>query len=121
MAVVLVLEDNADLREMYEEILAIGGHSVLLSETASDARAVLASERPSVMLLDLGIEGGAEGLVAEMRANPDLAGIAVILASGARDLEEWAVALSADGFLQKPFTHEQLIEAVRKVTSHTGA
>lgn len=114
MALVLIVEDNADLREMYEEILAMSGHSVRLAETAGEALAVFAIERPSVVLLDLGVEGGVDEVIAEARRLP---GVAVILASGARDLERWTTALGADSYLQKPFTHEQLIEAVRLATS----
>jgi DNA-binding NtrC family response regulator len=115
VALVLIVEDNADLREMYEEILAMAGHGALLAESGQEALELLASARPAVILLDLGVEGGGEGLLATIRARPELEGMAVILASGARDLAEWAEKLGAAAYLQKPFMHDALIEAVQRV------
>jgi CheY-like chemotaxis protein len=117
VAIVLVVEDNADLREMYEEMLGLAGHEVLLAETAHDAFVALEALRPNVLLLDLGVEGGTQDLVAAIRTRPELARTAVVLASGARDLDKWAQSLGAEAYLQKPFTHEQLIEAVGRVAA----
>lgn len=108
MAFVLVIEDNADLRDMYAEILAIGGHSARAVETAEEALAAIASARPDVAVLDLGIAGGAEPVVEALRQGPP---VALILASGARDLAERAAALGA-AHLQKPFAPDQLLQAV---------
>lgn len=109
MASVLVVEDNADLREMYAEILlGLGGHSTKAVETARDALAALAAERPDVVLLDLGIVGGIDDVVAELRKGPPAA---LILASGARDLAEKAAALGA-AYLTKPFGPDVLLAAV---------
>jgi DNA-binding response OmpR family regulator len=107
---VLVVEDSSDLREMYQEILSMGGHAVHLSETAAEGIAALEGARPDVVLLDLGIAGGVGGLLAALRPETR-----VILASGARDLPERAAALGAAAYLLKPFTPEQLIAAVETV------
>ena len=109
---VLVVEDNADLRDMYQEILALGGHSVRLAETAGEALTALAAERPDVVLLDLGIAGGVATLLESIGA-----GTPIILASGARDLPERATALGAAAYLLKPFGPEQLIDTVERVAS----
>lgn len=108
MAFVLVIEDNADLRDMYAEILAIGGHSARAVETADEALAAIAAARPDVVVLDLGIAGGPDPVVEALRAGSP---VALILASGARDLAERAAALGA-AHLQKPFAPEQLLSAV---------
>jgi DNA-binding response OmpR family regulator len=114
MSSVLVVEDNADLREMYQEILAMGGHSVRLAETAAEALSAVADEAPAVLLLDLGIAGGVTELLAAVGS-----GTRVILASGARELPERAAALGAAAYLLKPFGPEQLIAAVDKVAAGT--
>jgi DNA-binding response OmpR family regulator len=107
---VLVVEDNADLRDMYQEILTMSGHTVRLAETAAEALAIVAEARPDVVLLDLGIAGGITSLTASLGS-----GTHVILASGARDLAERAAALGAAAYLLKPFGPEQLIAAVEEV------
>jgi two-component system nitrogen regulation response regulator NtrX len=106
MASVLVVEDSADLRDMYLEILSLDGHAVRAAETAAEAIAAIGAERPAVVVLDLGIAGGVAELLATLGPGPQ-----VILASGARDLPERAAALGA-AFLLKPFAPEQLLAAV---------
>lgn len=118
MALVLVIEDNADLRDMYAEILAIGGHTARAVETADEAVAAIAAARPEVVVLDLGIAGGPDVVVDALRKGPpgEKGGQpALILASGARDLAERAAELGA-AHLQKPFAPDQLLLAVDKAT-----
>jgi DNA-binding NtrC family response regulator len=114
MATVLVVEDSADLREMYQEILAIEGHVVVTTESVAEALAAAKDERPQVVVLDLGIAGDVGRLVAELGP-----GAKVILASGARDLPERAAALGA-AFLLKPFAPEQLLGAVATAVKRKG-
>lgn len=114
MASVLVVEDNPDLRDMYAEILSMGDHDTRTAETAAEAVAAVQVERPSVLVLDLGIAGGVEPVLAELRGEPR---VAVILASGARDLAERASEIGAQ-YLQKPFGPEQLLEAVERAARH---
>lgn len=115
MASVLVVEDNADLRDMYAEILSLGRHTTRTVETAAEAIAALAAGRPDVVVLDLGIAGGVEPVMAALRATSELSGVRVILASGARDLVERAQTLGT-AYLQKPFAPELLLEAVQRAT-----
>jgi DNA-binding response OmpR family regulator len=112
MCSVLVVEDSADLRDMYAEILLMEGHEVRTAESAGEAAAELARELPQVLLLDLGISGGAVGLLGNLGPQTR-----IILASGARDLAEQAQAMGAAAYLLKPFTPEQLVAAIAKVTS----
>ena len=111
MAAVLIVEDNLDLREMYEEILSLAGHEVRAVETATEAIAALVAAPPAVVLLDLGISGGVQPVVDVLR-NRRLGGTALLLASGARDIAEQAQTLGAAGWLQKPFVPEKLTEAI---------
>ena len=112
MAAVLVVEDNADLCEMYEQILAMRAHAVRTCGTAAEALAILSSEPIDVVLLDLHIVGGAEGLAEAVRKGSKAR---LVLASGARDLSERATAMGAADFLVKPFLPEQLLKTLDKV------
>jgi DNA-binding NtrC family response regulator len=114
MATVLVVEDSADLREMYQEILALDGHVVHTTESAEEARAVAATEKPEVVVLDLGIAGDVGRFVGALGP-----GVKVILASGARDLPERAASLGA-AYLLKPFAPEQLMGAVADAVKPKG-
>jgi DNA-binding NtrC family response regulator len=111
VASVLIVEDNADLREMYQEILAMSGHTTCLAENAGEAITELASSQADVVVLDLGIAGPVPALIDAVRA----VGGRIVLASGAKDLPERAAALGAAAYLQKPFTPELLSETVSSV------
>jgi DNA-binding response OmpR family regulator len=108
---VLIVEDNPDLREMYEEILSFAGHDVRSVETAAEAIAALDARVPAVVLLDLGIMGGAQSIVDALRRR-EPGSTALLLASGAPDLAKQAHALGAVGWLLKPFEPEKLTEAI---------
>ena len=111
MAAVLVVEDSADLRDMYQEILSLEGHTVRTTETADEALVAARAEPPAVVVLDLGIAGDIGRLVAALGPH-----VKVIVASGARDLPERARDLGAT-YLLKPFAPEQLMEAVAAAVS----
>jgi len=103
---VLIIEDSADVRDLYLEILSVDGHTVRAAETAAEGIAAAKAERPEVVVYDSGIAGDVAELLAAL--GPDAR---LILASGARDLPERAAALGA-AYLLKPFVPERLLEAV---------
>jgi two-component system response regulator MprA len=70
--------------------------------------------RPNVVLLDLmmpNLDG--RGVVREMRRDPGLAELPVLLVSGVADLEETAVRLGVEGMLTKPVDPDVLLDHVR--------
>ncbi len=111
MASVLIVEDNADLREMYQEILAMGGHTTSVAENAGDGLSELTNGRADVVVLDLGISGPVAALIEAVQK----ASGRIVLASGAKDLPERAASLGAAAYLQKPFTPELLLSTVESV------
>lgn len=112
---VLVVEDDALIRDAVREVLEIAGYSVLLAEDAQAALQRLETEQPGLILLDLVLPGlTGWGFLAEWREAPRLASIPVVVMSGMVDPEDAAELMGAAGFLRKPFTPDQLIHAVRR-------
>ncbi len=68
----LVIEDNADTREMYRTVLELAGHVVLEASDAAQGLELLKSERPGIALVDIGLPGfdGYE-LARRFRAEPE--------------------------------------------------
>ena len=109
---VLVADDNADMRAYLERILTQGGYEV---EAVDDGGAALAAVRrgplPDLVLTDVmmpGLDGF--GLLRQLRADPSMQGLLVILLS-ARAGEEARVeglAAGADDYLIKPFSAREL-------------
>jgi CheY-like chemotaxis protein len=54
---VLVVDDNEDVAEMTAEMLKMYGYEALTAPDGPSALGVVASDRPDVVLLDLGLPG----------------------------------------------------------------
>ncbi len=54
---VLVVEDNADIRESLRLLLGLWGHEVLLAESGDDGLELALREKPDVALIDIGLPG----------------------------------------------------------------
>jgi len=122
MPVVLLVEDNADTREMYASFLGAEGFRVLEAEDGLQALCQLAGEKPDLMLLDLGLPrlSGVQVLRA-IRQQPRLADLPVVVVSGQLDLLNAADEIAADVICPKPCEPEELLRVVRSVLDRAGA
>jgi DNA-binding response OmpR family regulator len=110
IARVLVVDDDAALRLLCRVNLELEGFAVREAATISEAEAMLAAERPDVVLLDVHL-GGEEthDLLARIRAG----GIPVALVTGSVDIHDYRD--SADAVLPKPFAPQALVETTRRL------
>jgi CheY-like chemotaxis protein len=106
---VLVVDDDASIRECLALALEIEGHAVAQAEDGLDALLALrCGPRPDVIVLDLEmpVMTGWEFREAQLR-DPELAAIPVVVVSSATGL-----AVHADARLAKPFRMEELLEVI---------
>lgn len=108
---ILVVEDDADLREVLAESLRLEGHEVLESVDGLDALERLrGGARPALVVLDL-VMPRMDGrqLLTTMRADAALADIPVVLVTGTppRDLAE-----AVDAILKKPIGIQDLLRCI---------
>jgi two-component system, chemotaxis family, CheB/CheR fusion protein len=116
---VLLVDDEADVREMMASILETCGATVLPAASAEAALEMMAGEarRIDVLLSDIAMPGkNGYDLIREVRAKPDrrLAGVPAAAVTAAAGSEERQRALSA-GFqmhIVKPLRPETLARAV---------
>jgi signal transduction histidine kinase/CheY-like chemotaxis protein len=54
---VLVVEDNADIRESLRLLLGLWGHEVLLAETGGEGLELALQKKPDIALIDIGLPG----------------------------------------------------------------
>ena len=112
---VLIVDDEYGLAEMAGELLAMAGFTVATAINGRLALATLNSMRPDVILLDvmMPIMSGAEVLRA-LRADQSHRDIPVIMmsAAGRENVPEDLLG-SISAFLQKPFTYDELLKALR--------
>jgi CheY-like chemotaxis protein len=117
MAVVLVVDDEADVRLIARVVLTSAGYDVIEAESGEAALERLDGDpRPDAVLLDVRMHGidGWETL-RRMRKDPSASKLPVVIftaqLSSARDAPRpWK---DYEHFLTKPFDPDGLLEAVR--------
>jgi signal transduction histidine kinase len=112
---VLVVDDNADMREYLSALLS-PHYTVAVAADGAAALEHVRLDRPDLVVSDImmpGLDGF--GLVEALRAEPETAAVPIILLS-ARAGEESTVeglASGADDYLVKPFAARELLARVR--------
>jgi len=109
----LLIEDDADLRASIAASLVARNYSVREAATARDGMTAWASNRPDLILLDLGLPD-ADGLDVIGRIRRDAPTPILVLSARhqERDRVE-ALDLGADDYLTKPFGVTELLARVR--------
>ena len=113
---ILVVEDEADTREVFAELLRAEGHRVIAVGSGSEALAYLrGGERPSVILLDMLMPqmDGWQFRKAQ-QGDPRLADIPVVIVSALRTIANSAIRSGAVAFLLKPVAPEELLGTISK-------
>lgn len=124
MTHVLVVEDDADIRSMLAVRMQSAGFAVSVAPDAQIALSAVRRRKPDVIILDLRLPGmsGLE-FCREVRADADLAGTGIVVASaavGEASVAE-AFAAGADQFVTKPFSLAALLGTVRSVARDAAA
>lgn len=111
--VVLLVEDDAGIRRFVRAALESDGFSVHEAATLERGRIELASRRPDLLVLDLGLpDGDGIALLAELRG---WSGIPVLVLSARSDEADKVAALDAgaDDYLAKPFGVGEMLARAR--------
>jgi DNA-binding response OmpR family regulator len=118
VARVLVIEDELVLGQIMTDLLTDEGHELRLARNGREGLHSLRTWKPDVILLDLmmPVMDGWAFRAAQRRLSPDLAGVPVIVLSGARELRTTAEMLGAAVTIAKPFDLDAVAEAVAAVS-----
>jgi two-component system nitrogen regulation response regulator NtrX len=114
---VLVVDDEADIRELVAGILTDEGYAVRTATDSESALAAVKLRKPALLILDIWMQGGGmDGLelLDLVRAlDPDLP---VIMISGHGNIETAVSAIKrgAYEFLEKPFKSDRLLLCVER-------
>jgi len=114
---VLVIDDSNTIRRSAEIFLKQGGHRVVLAEDGFDALAKLSDYQPDLVFCDI-LMPRLDGYqtCAIIKRNPQFAKVPVIMLSSKDGLFDKARGrmVGSQDYLTKPFTKEQLLQAVRQ-------
>jgi two-component system phosphate regulon response regulator PhoB len=117
---VVIVEDEAPLREMWRDAIREAGYEVVAAESADDAFARLDDLQADLVVLDLLMPpmqmSGLE-LLARLHEHPRWRDVPVIITSGIGQAldRETAASLGARHILTKPLRSAELLAAIRSV------
>jgi CheY-like chemotaxis protein len=114
MSMILIVEDDASIREAVGEVLSEEGYDVALAQNGAEALRCLQERRPDAILLDLmmPVMNGWEFRARQLR-DPAFSAIPVIVVSAANA----AHTVQATAYIAKPFDLNQLLQEVQRVSN----
>src|SRR5436190_7572618 len=114
---VLVVDDEADIRELVAGILSDEGYAVRTANDAESGLAAVRARKPTLLILDIWMSGGGmDGLeLLDLVKGLD-ADLPVIMISGHGNIETAVSAIKrgAYEFLEKPFKSDRLLLVVQR-------
>jgi two-component system, NtrC family, nitrogen regulation response regulator NtrX len=114
---VLVVDDEADIRELVAGILSDEGYAVRTANDSESALAAIRARKPALLILDIWMAGGGmDGLeLLDLVKGLD-ADLPVIMISGHGNIETavGAIKRGAYEFLEKPFKSDRLLLVVER-------
>jgi DNA-binding NtrC family response regulator len=119
---VLIIDDEAEIRESLETLLEIEGYSV--STAATGTEGVLRANETAfdVILLDLALpDKSGMDVLAEIRLHSPAQSIIMITAYGTVENAVKAMQFGATNFIQKPWDNEKLLADVRAAVARSKA
>lgn len=118
---ILVAEDDRALASFMREVLENAGYKVRLAPNGRVALDDLEQHSFALVVLDL-VMPGMDGIEFRLRQLQHSSRwlTPVLVVSGHDRVETLALSIKAEGCLSKPFTADELIEAVREVLAARG-
>src|SRR5215469_3483873 len=109
---ILIVDDEADIRELISGILEDEGHKTRLAKDSDEALRAIEERRPSLVILDIWLQGskldGLEVLARAKKLHPELP---VVIISGHGNIETAVTAIKrgAYDYIEKPFKADRLV------------
>jgi two-component system nitrogen regulation response regulator NtrX len=109
---ILIVDDEADIRELVAGILQDEGHGTRTAKNSDEALAAVAARRPNLVFLDIWLQGSKlDGLQLLAAIKQEHAELPVVMISGHGNVETAvsAIKLGAYDFIEKPFKADRLV------------
>jgi DNA-binding response OmpR family regulator len=122
-ATILVVEDEADIRELVQLTLERANYSVITAETGEEACKLAVSGLPDLIILDLMLpDMQGFDVCKRLRGQSTTTTIPIIMATARGEEVDVVLGLElgADDYIKKPFSLSELISRVRAVLRRSG-
>ncbi|MGQ0604549.1 MAG: response regulator transcription factor [Anaerolineales bacterium] len=125
MKTILVVDDETKITQLARDYLEHAGYRVLTAHDGASALAIARSERPDLLVLDLGLpkKDGLDVTRELRRDSGNVASIPIIMltARGEESDKLVGLELGADDYMVKPFSPKELVARVRAVLRRAEA
>lgn len=115
---ILIVDDEAAIRELLKFNLQKEGYHVLEAETGPDGLVIAKTEKPDLVILDLMLPGidGLE-ICRNLKSQQNTAGIPIIMLTAKNEEIDKIIGLElgADDYLTKPFSPRELVARIKAV------
>ena len=116
---ILIVEDEKSIAHFISTILNSNDYETLLARSGSEAKTMISSHCPDLVILDLGLpDMDGIDVLRELRSWSSLPVVVVSARSHEHDKVQ-ALDLGADDYLTKPFGTAELLARVRTAIRHT--
>src|SRR6201997_5770288 len=122
-AEILIVDDEADIRDLVAGILEDEGYATRTARDSDDALAAVVARRPNLVFLDIWLQGsrldGLQLLDSLKQQHPELP---IVMISGHGNIETAVSAIKrgAYDFLEKPFKADRLLLVVQRALEATA-
>ena len=119
---VLVVEDDRDLADMMSWVLTAAGFKVTTASNGAAGLEALSALPQCVVILDL-MMPDVDGMEFRVRQQQHPTGreAPVLVVSGRHDAARLAAGMGVAGFLPKPFSPDDLVQAVSRIAGSAAA
>jgi DNA-binding response OmpR family regulator len=118
---ILVVDDEPNIRRLYGEELGEAGYRVLAAESWREAEALLASEHPDLVTMDIRLAEGPDGIEALGLIKERRPGLPVILVTAYGEFRSNFGTWSADGYVVKSADLTELKARIAKLLGDPAA
>lgn len=116
--IVLVIEDEAEVRNFVSRVLELEGYRVLQAEDGNEGLRLVRANRVALVVLDLKLPGrDGWAVLKELKNDPELSSIPVVVftASAMAPQRSRALAMGASDYLVKPLSAASLKGTVARI------
>ncbi len=114
---VLIIDDEADIREIISDILKDEGFTNRSAANSTQAFKAIAEKTPSAIILDIWLQGSeldGLGILEIVKKQYPLMPVIVISGHGTIETAVSAIKIGAYDYLEKPFTHDKLVVVLKR-------
>ncbi len=121
---ILIIDDDVDLVEMNRAFFSSKGYEVCYAFNGNDGLALLRQEKPDLVILDVMMTDVGEGfeVARQIRADEQVKNTPIIMLTSVNQEHGFNLTIGPDDswnpvdcFLEKPASHQQLLDKVEEI------